>query len=450
MPVLGGSGTPSANLRDRGDWTVGVTYIPGDIVNFGMSRHICAASHTAGAVFDTAHFLPMQARDRNLLVDGFHDVDTWAKSAGSADVTITAGDDDPTFGRYMRLSVTTTSYVQRPFLADGRGRFLSFKVRFPDGGTANVGLEAMLTQSAFSGPRYEQSNSSVYAGNDQGTGWVTMSVAWPGCGQNNGAVAADLADIRAVGFYIGSPSTNPLVVDIADLRIHDNPLPPGVLWLFDDARVTQRTVALSAFTAAGMIGNIYCADQLLGTTFGGYPIMSLAQLQDMKAAGWTVAMHGSTHTSLTSLTNAQVATELAAVHDYLVDHDLAHSGRSHLAYPYGNHSTAMLSTVAAFARSARTTRDGGFIAPYGGDRYRLTTHMWGSGSSTATVTAGMDRIAAEGGVYAISFHDIDNETDSITEAELGTLISYAAGLGLPSYSLEDVFPEDATPGPTVY
>lgn len=79
-----------------------------------------------------------------------------------------------------------------------------------------------------------------------------------------------------------------------------------VTFVFDDGFDTTYDLALPAFNAQGEVACSAVATDLLNT--GGY--LTDAEVQALYAAGWEISSHTKTHTDLTTLTEAQITTEL--------------------------------------------------------------------------------------------------------------------------------------------
>lgn len=457
MPVLGGSG--STAVTDKGYWTVGTSYAPGDVVTFNGGKLMCTTAHAATPVFNPSKFVRVDgpsesllAAETGMLVDNFADTSIWTTSAGQTAPTITAQTGDSLFPTFMRVVASASTSVQRPLLVNALHRFVSFKYRVT-AGDGNVGLNLMVTQSLYTGKRFTQTVGYSAAIGKQGTAWRNCSVALSQLTAQSGAVDADLGDVRALSFSMTSLTGTPATFEFADLRLHDNPLPPGLLWAFDDARTTQYTQALPILSAAGMVGNIYVAPGVLGTTLSdGFPAMTLTQLQAVKAAGWSMGCHGYTHTNFNGMAQATRIGEFESAYSYLVANGLCNGGGSHIAYPFGGFDAQTLVDAQPYFRSGRVTTNDVGITPYVGDRMRLRTLYPGTvGQATSVWTNAMDRIIAVGGVLSMTFHEVGPDGGfayNVSQATFQAITDYAAAHNLPSYTLDDLFPEQ-TPSPIV-
>lgn len=85
--------------------------------------------------------------------------------------------------------------------------------------------------------------------------------------------------------------------------------------------------------------------------------LTLAQIQEMDAAGWAIGNHTKTHTVLTTLTEAQQEAELTGARDALNAWGLTRASR-HIAYPNGAYNA---DTLTAMAATGMLT--GRFVAP---------------------------------------------------------------------------------------
>lgn len=104
---------------------------------------------------------------------------------------------------------------------------------------------------------------------------------------------------------------------------------PRIAITFDDGKESDYTVALPIMTAAGFPGTSYVISNKVGTP--GF--VTLAQLQEMYAAGWCVGNHTSDHNDL-SVLEAGDLESITAGRDWLIANGMPR-GANQFAYPYG-------------------------------------------------------------------------------------------------------------------
>lgn len=467
MPVLGGGSVNNETYADRGMWDPGSVYVRGDVVTYGLGgRFIAKTSHTAGAVFDTTKFVRLDATAAQVgeisegsVLDNFIDISAWTATPTYAGVTLSAGTGDVTVGTYLHAIASTTASFRmyRPLFMNMRDKFISFRVRIT-AGQGSAGLYFVGGAAGTTATHILQigaNNAAAQTGTTDagvGTGWRTVTVS----GAQLSGTGTALTDVRQIGFYMSVAETaTTIVADFADLRVHDNPLPPGVVWLFDDARLSQHTNAFPIMTTAGLVGNAYIASNILGGTLVDtsitYPVMTLAQVQELKAAGWVVGSHTHTHANITAITSAQRRTEFDDTYAYLITNNLVSGGGTgaHLAYPFGAYDAASLPDVAAYFRSGRTIMAGESWSPTIGDRFRLPCrNVFSDATATSAMTA-MTAAADLGGIVPVLFHEIlttANASGYPLIAKFQEIVNHAQSLGLACYTLDELFPQ-FTPGP---
>lgn len=120
---------------------------------------------------------------------------------------------------------------------------------------------------------------------------------------------------------------------------------PQVVVTFDDAKTTDYTTAFPYMQDRGLVGSI--------AVNSGLAEMSVVQMLEMQAAGWSMHNHTTTHANLTTLTAAQMRTELETCRDYLRANGLD-SGRSAMILPFGARDTAVDAVVAEYYPNAAT------------------------------------------------------------------------------------------------
>ena len=104
-----------------------------------------------------------------------------------------------------------------------------------------------------------------------------------------------------------------------------------VVITFDDGFESAYTIAFPIMQQYGIKGTVYVVPKWVGAP--GY--LTLAELTILHNAGWTIANHSWDHTDLTSLTSADVTTDIQSAIDWLNQNGFS-DGADYLAYPYGS------------------------------------------------------------------------------------------------------------------
>lgn len=118
--------------------------------------------------------------------------------------------------------------------------------------------------------------------------------------------------------------------------------PAAVLFDFDNVSDTVYDYAYPILAAAGFKGTAYATSGNVGAA--GY--ISLAEYQELYAAGWDVANHSATHPYLANLSQAAQETELETCAAYLEANAMPRAARM-VAYPNGSYNTSTLAAMAA-------------------------------------------------------------------------------------------------------
>lgn len=128
----------------------------------------------------------------------------------------------------------------------------------------------------------------------------------------------------------------------------------GAILIFDDARTSVYTEAFAYMQPLGLVGTVYVVSSWVGTE--GY--CTWEQLQEMDAAGWSIANHTATHVELSTLTEQEIVTELTTCKAALDAHGLTKAS-AHVAYPYGGtvNDTMRNAMLAAGMLTGRSTID---------------------------------------------------------------------------------------------
>lgn len=141
---------------------------------------------------------------------------------------------------------------------------------------------------------------------------------------------------------------------------HNTPVPDhAVVLTFDDAWLTQYEFAYPILRQLGFPATFFIITSAVGKDDG---CMRWDQLKEMQAAGMTIAAHTRTHPKLTTMTGAQLESEIAGSREDLQRNMGAASDL--FAYPYGEWNEQVLAAVrAAGFRAARALSGGEWNGP---------------------------------------------------------------------------------------
>ena len=123
----------------------------------------------------------------------------------------------------------------------------------------------------------------------------------------------------------------------------NNQARPKLLIDFDDGFASQYTQVFRYMAKYGLVGNIAVIERAVGKTAGqidSYDYCTLAQLQEMYAAGWDMMTHGYwNHSDVHFTGRADLLADVKSNRDYLLNNGMSRAAY-HYVYPGGVISTA--------------------------------------------------------------------------------------------------------------
>jgi len=140
-----------------------------------------------------------------------------------------------------------------------------------------------------------------------------------------------------------------------DMCIYSQEQTPRCVIMFDDACNDAYTKAFAYMNPRGLKGTIFVVPTLVGTS--GY--CTLAQLEEMHEAGWTIANHTYNHPGgplyLTGYSYNQIVDEIGSCTEWLISHGFTR-GAYHLAYPGGYYNNDVFAAMDALGiKTGRST-----------------------------------------------------------------------------------------------
>lgn len=235
---------------------------------------------------------------------------------------------------------------------------------------------------------------SIAANNE----WV--NVMWLGSEMNNQAPAPAYNSNTTWFNRLYVRNTNTLtggIIDFGQLRASVKQSKAIVCFTFDDSNDTDYTIAYPYLSARDIRATTYT----IANQIGQPNFLTLNQLRELDAAGWTCGTHG--EFSYTTLTNPQLILDLEYNKNFLINNNI--SGWRHLSYPLGDFNPSVVSTIKQLKfKSARTT----IARNYPLIPERGTYHLQGEGSSAwasaADGIASINSAIANGGTCIIFTH----------------------------------------------
>lgn len=180
---------------------------------------------------------------------------------------------------------------------------------------------------------------------------------------------------------------------------------PSVMLHFDDAFTSQYANALPIMRAYGLVGSVGVISDYVGT--GGH--MTLDQLKRMYDMGWDMFNHTKTHVDLTTVTTEQVAEELLACKQFLINNNLT-GAENLVAYPYGSHNANVINIMNDY-EMGRITREDYEVSPSIQPHRLKCINMYPT-VDIATAKAHIDYIVKNNCTAILLFHKIEPSTNT--------------------------------------
>ncbi len=386
----------------------------------------------------------------DFVIDKFVSAGSW--SSASTGVPVLAVQDDAKYGSKLQITTdgTTNNHdiVRYVGFSLANGEVLNFAFDFDDAvSVLNVAVSLGGGSFAKSAVLYDASLSAVGGGGIRDflpSGWRQIGlssanlVAFTG-----GAVAADLADVRAIRIRIKTASAVVKTVRLANLKLTRDSGGPRIIWHFDDGRNNQYNNAYPILKAAGYTGTLAVMAGSIGGTYAGLPVVTQAQLNTLYADGWEFVGHHE------SSFNGQTAAQRQAMIDLFKAWSIANGfvrGRSHWTYVGGWFDAASSAQITDQFLSARRVQ--GPNGGYGGggvyEPTQISTAYPGQAVSLASLKAKVDTlVASKNGLLILSFHNIlptySAEAEDWLTSDFQELVSYALSKGVKSSSYTEEF-----------
>jgi peptidoglycan/xylan/chitin deacetylase (PgdA/CDA1 family) len=216
---------------------------------------------------------------------------------------------------------------------------------------------------------------------------------------------------------------------------------PVCTFTWDDGRSGNFTNAMPMLAAHGWKSTVYVVTDAIGKSsynFAGgssyTDILSLAQLQGLRDAGWDVGSHTHTHPDLTTLTQAQQLAEMQTSYNWLITNGFSR-GAEFFATPYGarNADTVLAAKqVYINLRDASTAGNTGYEPPLlnkltASTQYGLRYQEINSAPSQtplATFQGWVDKAIETGTWLIVVGHTVDGPTGWLDPALFAQYLSY--------------------------
>ncbi len=137
-----------------------------------------------------------------------------------------------------------------------------------------------------------------------------------------------------------------------DIMVHEfAPTRGAVTIMFDDGNVTDFTEAKPVLDQYGMKASTAISTGLIGTT----NYMTWTQVKGLQSAGWNINSHSINHVDLSTLSRAQLDTELIGSKNALAAQGITAKS---IAYPFGGYNAEVIAATQAYYDSGRSFERG--------------------------------------------------------------------------------------------
>jgi peptidoglycan/xylan/chitin deacetylase (PgdA/CDA1 family) len=190
---------------------------------------------------------------------------------------------------------------------------------------------------------------------------------------------------------------------------------PKCVISFDDGWSTQYTEGFAYMKPRGLKATMYIVSSYVGQASR----VTTAQLQEMYDAGWDIANHTTTHTDLSTLTQAQVESELFTCQAFIINNGWSrYSSPKHVAYPFGGYSTASLTAMSTQGMLTGRTTSNRIQANQIDNPYLLARQYHDYTFSAATYKGWVDTAIATGGCLHLNYHKIVADATGAADTEV--------------------------------
>ncbi|RKH00242.1 polysaccharide deacetylase [Corallococcus sp. CA047B] len=237
-----------------------------------------------------------------------------------------------------------------------------------------------------------------------------------------------------------NPSSRALCAAVflcASSALAASPFAEGMVSItLDDGWSTQYSAARPALKSRGIRATYYLVTDAVAQGWSGY--MSLAQVQTLYAENNEIASHTRTHADLTSLTPAQLTSELHDSRAYLATNVGAMCGKD-FASPYGAYNATVMTSLKAEYASHRTINAGRNYRDT--VIYELRANDVSSAVTVATVKGWINQAIAEKSWLIILFHEFTSGTPTretqYKTTNFTTILNYVKSTGIRTVTVAE-------------
>ncbi len=185
---------------------------------------------------------------------------------------------------------------------------------------------------------------------------------------------------------------------------------PSIVITFDDGSESVYTNAFPIMQQYGIKGTCYINPAYIGQTW----YMTLAELQELHNAGWTIASHAYEHVDLTTLSSEQKLTEIQTAITWLNNNGFG-DGAYYFASPYGKYDDEVLAILRQLGVKTHRTITEGTITNPADDLLQLPDKIIGGNFTLAQAKAIVDEAIETKTTIFILLHEITPTNSSDTQ-----------------------------------
>jgi len=210
------------------------------------------------------------------------------------------------------------------------------------------------------------------------------------------------------------------------------------IFSFDDCDPTVYSNVFAKMSSLGLKGTVYLTKNIITEGSG----LTIAQINEMYAAGWAICNHTVSHPYLNLLTPAEIEAEIQGCTDWLVSNGWTRAAK-HLAWPWGTVMTSDM-LIACQSTGIFTAR-----TPWGGepemlpcqDLYQLRGHQLMENTTLANMKTWVDQCARKKGTLNIYGHAIADGHEGDTfywgATKFNGLIDYLVARKIPCVTIDE-------------
>lgn len=228
----------------------------------------------------------------------------------------------------------------------------------------------------------------------------------------------------------------------ANVNVGAAPPPPSggftegiVSFTFDDSWTTQYTNALPILQTAGLKGTFYLTTQPIQEAWDDF--MTPNQVKDIAQKGHEIAGHTVTHADLTTLSQANINTEIKNSKTYL--QNLTGKTVNAFAYPYGALNATVKNLLSQAGYTSARGVDYDALNTKTTDKLALKSMCIETSNPVSEIKAEIDKAKANKQWFILCIHEVKNGGDqyTMTPAKLQEIINYVKQVGIKVVTVQE-------------